>query len=1330
MKNFTLIEKLKSTFGKEKLVRALIVSLVAPLLTVIIAPAQLAPTANAAAVLTSGPLSIESVSWNIVGLDSNNVNVGPNLFPFGAKVCNTSGSPVSNVSMSWTWGVGDATALNIRGSSNLPISDTGTATTLTLGVGANSCTYAFWSVEVTRASASYDKTRKYNISATDGTNTVNTDPDVAIKVEKLVSQARNDVQTLSISNGIPAVGDTATVTMTGATSTSYEQLTAWPVFDLSFAQIVSMNFTFTNDGTTRFNSPISQVYADACGWNQLTNACAGSGKAGGSVTVTMVIKRIAAGALNMNGVIYDFSGSSFHYNSDYGTDGLLDSTQIDSAVAANVANDDSFFTPLNTTLTSATVATNDSENVTPVTYTKLTNPTNGSISSFSTAGVFTYVPTTDFSGFDSFTYKLCKSDDNACDTATVNIVVGIQAVNDSVSVDYQGSLTSEPLNSNDYYNSYTLGTNIFYDTSTAVTSGAITSFNGSTGTFNYTAANGLSGPATFTYIICLTSCISPVETSTATVTINVGPRAVNESYSTTGTAPVTGNVSTNDIYPTSKTFRLNSTTNANGTVSLNTSTGAFTYTANGGFSGTATFTYDVCDSFGTCSTATVTITVAAPIVLITPDITWPTPAPIYYPTPLSSVQLNAVAKYNGLEVPGSYVYQYTSGTVLNPGSVALNVTFYPTDSGRYAQTTASVIQLVLTGISVLTWPTPTPKTGPYTLDPSVLNATCSVLGTFSYEPVLGTVLQPGTYTLKVTCTPTDPKIAPVSKTVTLVVNPTLTWVDPTEKTGPYTVDASILNAVCNTPGTLTYDPALGSVLQPGTYTLKVTCTPTDPTLKPLTTTVTLKVNQTLTWVDPSEKTGPYTLDASVLNAKCNTTSTLTYDPALGAVRQPGTYTLKVTCTPTDPTLKPLTTTVALKVNPTLTWVDPTEKTGPYTLDASVLNAVCNTPGTLTYDPALGAVLQPGTYTLKVTCTPTDPTLKPLTTTVTLKVNPTLTWVDPTEKTGPYTVDASILNAVCNTPGTLTYDPALGAVLQPGTYTLKVTCTPTDPTLKPITTTVPFKVVKPTVIDVQPLTIPGNLTTVVAVPIAIKALSPVVESVCAGLTGAVLASGQISYTPGAGFSGNTCVNVKVLIDGVLQNVRIPVVVSPVAPNAFKEPVTFYKGLITWSASPNATGYQVKIRGKLICTTIVAQLSCNAPQTVGPATPVLVTALGNDNTSTTVEAKYIPRRVLAFIVYFDIAKFALTKTAQSELTKVAKIMKEEGFVNLELAGHTDSSPFDNVTLAKNRSKSTYNFLKKRLPTLNPSINSYSDANPAAKNSSAANKAKNRRTEGYVY
>jgi len=59
----------------------------------------------------------------------------------------------------------------------------------------------------------------------------------------------------------------------------------------------------------------------------------------------------------------------------------------------------------------------------------------------------------------------------------------------------------------------------------------------------------------------------------------------------------------------------------------------------------------------------------------TPLITWPAPPAINYGTALSSVQLDATAN-----VPGTFAYSPSAGTVLDVGSQTLSVTFTPTDT--------------------------------------------------------------------------------------------------------------------------------------------------------------------------------------------------------------------------------------------------------------------------------------------------------------------------------------------------------------------------------------------------------------------------------------------------------------------------------------------------------------------------------------------------------------------------------------------------------------------------------------------------------------------------
>src|SRR5262249_11721346 len=53
--------------------------------------------------LPAAALSITPISWNVIGLDSNNVNAGPNRFLVGARVTNTGNATATNVQTSYAW---------------------------------------------------------------------------------------------------------------------------------------------------------------------------------------------------------------------------------------------------------------------------------------------------------------------------------------------------------------------------------------------------------------------------------------------------------------------------------------------------------------------------------------------------------------------------------------------------------------------------------------------------------------------------------------------------------------------------------------------------------------------------------------------------------------------------------------------------------------------------------------------------------------------------------------------------------------------------------------------------------------------------------------------------------------------------------------------------------------------------------------------------------------------------------------------------------------------------------------------------------------------------
>lgn len=271
------------------------------------------------AVAASAAVSVSPLGWNVVGLDSNKVTVGPNQFPVGARVCNDTGA-TRTLNATWAWQSSNAYINVVGGAGATPEA----FPEFDLVDGA--CRDLYWTVEVTRNTAAYFTARAFQISLSDGTTTVSTPAGRQIYVEKLVSQNRNVVTSLSgpgISPNTDGVytGQTYTYSLVGATAPGgYEQLVFAAIFPPSMFEVVSVSTTYNADSSPNVASPNGQVYADGCGWTYtpLPGACTGTGKVGGNMTSTITVRAIGAGSGTVSTEIYDFSGSSFHYNADFG----------------------------------------------------------------------------------------------------------------------------------------------------------------------------------------------------------------------------------------------------------------------------------------------------------------------------------------------------------------------------------------------------------------------------------------------------------------------------------------------------------------------------------------------------------------------------------------------------------------------------------------------------------------------------------------------------------------------------------------------------------------------------------------------------------------------------------------------------------------------------------------------------------------------------------------------------------------------------------------------------------------------------------------------------
>jgi len=219
------------------------------------------------------------------------------------------------------------------------------------------------------------------------------------------------------------------------------------------------------------------------------------------------------------------------------------------------------------------------------------------------------------------------------------------------------------------------------------------------------------------------------------------------------------------------------------------------------------------------------LTITTPTGKTNPVITWPTPAPVTYGTPLSGSQLDATAN-----VPGTFTYNPPARTLLSAGAHTLSATFTPTNTSAYNIVTATVTLQVNQATPVVLW-VPIPIVYGTPLGPLQLDALPSVPGKFTYTPAAGTVLHAGNQPLSATFTPndaTDYKTITVSATlIVLKALPQIQWAQPAAITVGTPLGALQLDAKSNLPGTFVYNPPAGTVPPQGTDVLSATFTPTD-----------------------------------------------------------------------------------------------------------------------------------------------------------------------------------------------------------------------------------------------------------------------------------------------------------------------------------------------------------------------------------------------------------------------------------------------------------------------------------------------------------------------
>ena len=447
----------------------------------------------------------------------------------------------------------------------------------------------------------------------------------------------------------------------------------------------------------------------------------------------------------------------------------------------------------------------------------------------------------------------------------------------------------------------------------------------------------------------------------------------------------------------------------------------------------------------------------------TPVITWPAPAPIAYSFPVTSTQLNATAN-----VPGTFSYSPSSGTLLPAGERTLSVTFTPTDTVNYNAITATrtltvnkaTPNVVIEGAGSWAYTgSPRAAVGKVKDRFNVVIATPALTYNGSPDPPV----MPGEYTVVATF-PGNANYDAGSASATLTIAKSTVDIQINVNDAIYDgqphpagVTVSGLPPDFFAPDSVTYNGSTDNPVNAGTYTVVATFNGTA-IYEAATATRTFVIRKAMPTVTVHGGTFTYngqphpaTGSVTGIGEAPIGTPTFAYNGGAALPVTVGTYEVVATYAGSA-NYEPATATTAIAIlhaTAILDWPLPQTIVYGTPLGQAQLNATANVPGTFTYSPAVGTVLNAGAaQVLTATFTPADSNYSADGIVNTLidvsKAAPVLNWSQPGAITYGTPLGSTQLNATANVPGTVTYSPAAGSLLNAGaSQILTATFTPAD-----------------------------------------------------------------------------------------------------------------------------------------------------------------------------------------------------------------------------------------------------------------------------------------------
>ncbi|MGH8271314.1 MAG: beta strand repeat-containing protein, partial [Gammaproteobacteria bacterium] len=434
----------------------------------------------------------------------------------------------------------------------------------------------------------------------------------------LVATDSDPNQTLSYliisqpANGAVAITDTHTGAYTYTPGTNFAGTTSF-TFKASDGYLDSTTATVTitvtdnpptaSDGTNSTTTNVAvdgQLVAQANNPGQTLTYRVISGAGHGMVTVNE-----ATGAYTYMPATGFAGTDGFTFKANDGNEDSNTATiTLTVADLPPIAHDGSAATTTNVPVDGQLTATNPDGAGQTLAFQIVAAPASGSVAVNAGTGAFSYSPKPGFAGSDHFTFRVFDGylySNVATVTITVTDIPPVASdgsVSTTVNKSAEGQLKAVAKNP---------GQILSYHVVAAPASGTVT-VNAATGAFTYTPSEDFVGTDHFTFKANDGNEDSNVATETITVT-NTPPVAENGSATLDANTSFSGQLQASDADPGQSLTYHAVGQPAHGKLTVNATTGAYSYTPKHNYAGADSFTFKANDGIGDSNVATVTITV-------------------------------------------------------------------------------------------------------------------------------------------------------------------------------------------------------------------------------------------------------------------------------------------------------------------------------------------------------------------------------------------------------------------------------------------------------------------------------------------------------------------------------------------------------------------------------------------------------------------------------------------------------------------------------------------------------------------------------------------------